>query len=260
MTDQTIAPVEAKALDSANVRHGFFTRHGGVSSGVYASLNCGPGSDDDPTAVEENRRRAAAYLAGKTAAPLTAYQIHTDQVIVVDGPFPAGDRPHADGLVTRTPGVVIGALAADCAPVLLADAKAGVIGAAHAGWRGAVAGIVDQTVRAMEGLGADRRNIAAVVGPCIGQASYEVGLEFEAAFLRDNPAAAAFFKPGVRADKRQFDLARYLVDRMGRLELGSVGSVGIDVYAEPERFFSYRMSRHVGAPDYARLLSAIVLV
>mgnify|MGYP003700899229 CR=1 FL=1 len=254
-----IKPLQSELLASDGVRHGFFDRHGGVSEGIYASLNCGIGSDDDRAAVLENRRRAGRHLAGRDADPLTCFQIHSATALVVDGPF-KGDLPKADALVTRTPGVVVGALAADCAPVLLADRKAGVVAAAHAGWRGAIEGVVDAAVRAMEGLGATRGDIHVAVGPCIGQASYEVGLEFEAAFLERDPANASYFKPGQSAEKRQFDLAGYVADRARGLGLGAVEALGHDVYAAPDRFFSYRRSQHRGEPDYARLLSAIVLV
>jgi YfiH family protein len=254
-----ITPVTTKSLASERVRHGFFTRNGGVSEGVYASLNCGLGSNDDQGAIRENRRRAAAHLLGHPSDPLTAYQIHSNVAVIVDGPF-LGEMPKADALVTATPGLVIGALAADCAPVLLADHQAGVVAAVHAGWRGAVTGIVDAAVEAMETLDAKRANIAAVVGPCIGQASYEVGLEFEAEFLQRNADNHAYFKPGVTPEKRQFDLSHYLVDRTKAFGLEQVEAVGIDVYPAADQFFSYRRSQHENAPDYARLLSAIALV
>jgi len=254
-----IDPLEAAALSGEGVRHGFFTRAGGVSEGVYASLNCGLGSDDDRDAVVENRRRAGNWLTGRNAEPMTAYQIHSAKAVVVEGPF-AGEPAKADALVTATPGVVVGALAADCAPVLLADRRAGVVAAAHAGWRGAIDGVVEAAVVAMEGLGARRADIAAAVGPCIGQASYEVGLEFEAAFLERSPANGRYFAPGRSAEKRQFDLSAFVAEGARALGLGAVEAVGRDVYAEEDRFFSYRRSRHRNEPDYARLLSAIALV
>lgn len=251
-------PIMADALQAPNVRHGFFTRLGGVSQGIYDSLNCGVGSDDDKTNALLNRDRIAQALLGKPAAVLTCHQIHSAEVVVVDAPFD-GLAPKADALVTRTPGIVIGALAADCAPVLLADAQAGVVAAAHAGWRGALAGVVDAAVVTMEGLGAKRGAIHAVVGPCIAQASYEVGLEFEAAFTADIPANARFFTPGARPDKRQFDLPGYLVWRTSTLGLASISATGHDVYPDAERFFSYRRSQHRSEPDYGRLISAIAL-
>lgn len=258
MTDRP-RPLTSDVLDATNVRHGFFTRLGGVSGGIYDALNCGPGSSDAPDAVAENRRRAARALTGRDTTLLTCHQVHSATALVVDGPFD-GAAPRADALVTAVPGVVVGALAADCAPVLLADAKAGVVAAVHAGWRGALDGVVDAAVAAMEGLGAVRADIRAVVGPCIGQASYEVGLEFEAAFLARDPATDRFFGPGVSEAKRQFDLPGYLTARARALDLGAVAAMDVDVYADAGRFFSYRRSRHNGEPDYGRLLSAIVLV
>lgn len=251
-------PIIAPALAKGAVRHGFFTRAGGVSSGIYAGLNCGIGSDDDKAAVLENRDRVAKTLLGQSAPVLTCHQIHSAEVVVVDAPFD-GPAPKADALVTATPGIVLGALAADCAPVLLADSKAGVVASVHAGWRGALAGVVDAAVKAMEGLGADRAHISAVVGPCIAQASYEVGAEFEAAFIGDAPEAAQFFQPGVSAEKRQFDLPGYLVWRTTKLGLLSVEATGDDVYPDAQRFFSYRRSQHRNEADYGRLISAIAL-
>lgn len=252
-------PLVAETLASDSIRHGFFTRAGGVSDGVYDSLNCGLGSKDRPDAVRENRRRVAACLTGRDGQPLTAYQIHSARAVVVDKPF-EGTPPEADALATATPGVVVGALAADCAPVLLADSGAGVVAAAHAGWRGAVAGVVEAAVEAMESLGADRARIRAAVGPCIGQASYEVGLEFEAAVLAASPDAGRYFAPGISSEKRQFDLSAYVADRARGLGLAGVETVDRDVYAEPDVFFSYRRARHRGEDDYARLISAIALV
>lgn len=253
-----ITPEECAVLAAPGIRHGFFTRRGGVSTGVYASLNCGLGSADDQAAIRENRDRAGAWLAGKPAAVSTAYQIHSATAAVIDAPL-GSDLPKADALVTATPGVVVGALAADCTPVLLADPNAGVVAAAHAGWRGAIDGVVASAVTAMEGLGARRADIRAAIGPCIGQASYEVGLEFEATFLERTPGNARYFAPGKSAAKRQFDLSRFVTESTQALGLAEVGRLDIDVYAAPDRFFSYRRSQHEGAPDYARLLSAIVL-
>lgn len=258
MTDTT-RPIHADALASDHVRHGFFTREGGVSEGIYASLNCGLGSSDDRKTVRENRRRAARSLIETDTAPLTCYQVHSAKAVIVDGPFD-GAAPQADALATATPGVIVGALAADCAPVLLADAKAGVVAAAHAGWRGAVDGVVDAAVEAMESLGARRGDIAAVVGPCIAQASYEVGLEFEETFLARDPTNARYFHPGKSVEKRQFNLTGYVVDRAKGLGLGQVGFVDADVYPDEARFFSYRRSQHRGEAGYGRLLSAIALV
>lgn len=252
-------PLVSAALARGDVRHGFFTRQGGVSDGIYASLNCGLGSGDDRAAVTENRRRAATALLGAPAPVLTAYQVHSAEAAIVTAPF-TGAPPKVDALVTQTPGLVVGALAADCAPVLLADAAAGVVAAAHAGWRGALSGVVGAALEAMESLGADRKRTTVVVGPCIGQASYEVGLEFEAAFLERDAANGRYFLPGKTAEKRQFDLSGYVAARAEALGVGAVERIERDVYAAPETFFSYRMSRRRDEPDYGRLLSAIALV
>jgi YfiH family protein len=258
MPQNALHPITHKLLSSSAVAHGFFTRQGGVSTGVYESLNCGPGSDDDPAAISENRRRIGAWLTGRDAAPLTAYQVHSARAVIVDRPW-TGTPPQADAIVTKARGVVIAALAADCAPVLFADKEAGVIAAAHAGWRGALGGVVDAAVDAMESIGADRRRIHAVVGPCIAQDSYEVGEEFEAEFLKADRANDRFFKFGVSLDKRQFDLAGYVVNRALNLGLADAAAVEADTYSEPDLFFSYRRKQHLGEPDYARLISAICL-
>jgi len=242
------------------VRHGFFTRRGGVSSGLYDSLNCGFGSSDDRLAVAENRGRVAQALGSAADRLVTVHQVHGVTVAPVEQPWTPDDAPRADALVTRRPGIVLGILAADCAPVLMADAAAGVIGAAHAGWKGARAGIVDATVVAMEALGATRARIVAVIGPCIGPASYEVGLEFEAGFVASDATNQRFFAPGRQPDKRQFDLPGYLLARLGGLGLGAVQAVGLDTLDDPERWFSYRRSCLRREPDYGRQISAISLI
>jgi YfiH family protein len=248
--------IASPLLDLPGVRHGFFTRRGGVSSGIYDSLNVGAGSDDDPDAVAENRRRVAAHFgAGEL---VTCYQVHSATALVADGPWPAGP-PQADAVVSATPGVVCAALAADCAPVLIADPEAKVVAAAHAGWRGALAGIVEATVRRMEGLGADRRWMRAAVGPCIGPASYEVGLEFRAAFVKADPAFGRFFATGVSDDKRMFDLPGFVLDRLHAAGVERCEWVGRDTCAEEAWFFSNRRAFKRGEPDYGRLVSAIRL-
>ncbi|HEV2532078.1 polyphenol oxidase family protein, partial [Phenylobacterium sp.] len=201
----------SERLRLPRVRHGFFTRQGGVSQGIYESLNVGLGSQDDPEAVAENRRRVAAHF-GQDAL-VTAYQTHSATALVADGPWPAGP-PHADAVVSATAGVVCAALAADCAPILLVDPEARVVAAAHAGWRGALSGIVEATVRRMEGLGANRKWIRAAVGPCIGPKSYEVGVEFRAQFVKVDPAYGRFFGTGVSDDKRMFDLPEFVLGRL----------------------------------------------
>ena len=243
-------------LELPGVRHAFFTRRGGVSRGIYASLNVGLGSRDDPDAVRENRRRAAAHFgAGEI---VTAYQVHSARAARVRGAWP-GAAPEADGVVSATPGVVCGALAADCAPVLLADAQARVVGAAHAGWKGALTGVVEAAIAEMEGLGARRERLVAAVGPCIGPMSYEVGLEFLERFVSADPAHAAFFAPGEAPDKRMFDLPGFVLSRLRAAGVARCEWIGRDTCAEPELFYSNRRAFKAGEADYGRLLSAIVL-
>jgi purine-nucleoside/S-methyl-5'-thioadenosine phosphorylase / adenosine deaminase len=246
----------SKLLEATGVRHAFFTRRGGVSQGLYASLNVGLGSKDDPDAVRENRRRCAAHFGAD--ALVTAYQVHSATALVADGPWPAGP-PQADGVVSATAGVVCGALAADCAPVLLLDPQARVVAATHAGWKGALTGVVEATVARMEGLGADRNRLRAAVGPCIGPASYEVGVEFLQRFVHFDRGYARFFQRGASDDKRLFDLPGFV---LGRLEAAGVPArewVGHDTCAEEGDFFSNRGAFKRGEADYGRLLSAIVL-
>jgi hypothetical protein len=253
--------ITSAALSATSaVAHGFFTRRGGVSGGAYASLNCGLGSGDKTDRVMANRARAMARLALAGDALATAYQIHSNAVAVVEQPWPAEDRPRVDGLVTRTRGVALGILTADCAPVLLADHAAGVVGAAHAGWRGALDGIAEATVCAMEDLGARRTRIVAAVGPCIGQESYEVGSEFRAAFVAGDAGNDAFFVPSERAGHHRFDLAGYVAKRLGALSLAAVEALSHDTCADADRFFSYRRTTFDGGGDYGRQLSAIALV
>jgi len=243
-------------LDLAGVRHAFFTRQGGVSAGIYDSLNVGIGSRDDPEAVRENRRRAAAWFGAE--AVVTAYQVHSADAVAVAGAWP--DVPaQADAVVTATPGVVCGALSADCAPVLIADSQGRVVAAAHAGWKGALGGVVEATVARMEAMGAERARLRAAVGPCIGPASYEVGLEFLDRFVADDPGHARFFAPGPAADKRMFDLPAFVLDRLRLSGVGICEWIGRDTAAEPGVFFSNRVAFKKGEPDYGRLLSAIML-
>lgn len=241
------------------LRHGFFGRLGGVSEGLYASLNTGPGSRDNPAAVAENRRRIAACLGAQPAALLTAYQCHSTDVLVVREPWPAGQPPRVDGLVTDRPGLALGALAADCTPILLADATAGVIGAAHAGWRGAKAGMAQAVVRAMCGLGAKAETIVAIIGPCIGPTSYEVGDDFRAAFEADSVENAQFFAPG-RPGHALFDLPGYVISHLLAAGVGTAAWLGHDTLALPDAYFSYRGTTLAGLPDYGRNLSALMLI
>lgn len=239
----------------AGVAHGFLGRRGGVSTGAVAGLNCGLGSSDDPAAIEENRARALAAVAAG-AALVGLYQIHSADVVSVSAV--PDERPRADALVTATPGLALAILTADCAPVLLADQEAGVIGAAHAGWKGAIAGVTDATIAAMEALGADRNRIAAAIGPCIARASYEVDAGFVTRFCADDPANERFFVEG-RPDHAQFDLEAYVAHRLAAAGVREVTMLGEDTYAQPDRFYSYRRATHAHAPDYGRQISLIAL-
>lgn len=254
------AVLTARCLSALpGIRHGFFTRQGGVSEGIYSSLNCGLGSNDDKDRVIENRARITSHLGAVPGSLATLYQTHSATALVIDRPFVLGSVPKADALVTRTAGVVVGALAADCTPVLFADPVAGVVAAAHAGWRGAVGGILEATVTAMEGAGAVRSRIRAAIGPCIGQPNYEVGAEFEAQFLAAAPGNARFFMVPPGKTKAHFDLPGFVAHRLAQSGLHSVESQSACTYADPARYFSYRRNTHEGAHDYGRQISAIVV-
>jgi len=242
----------------AGVRHGFFTRQGGVSEGLYASLNVGRGSGDDAARVAANRARAARALGGEAAALATAYQVHSARAVVIGAPF-EGDPPEADAVVTRTPGLICAALAADCAPVLIVDPEARVVAAAHAGWRGALGGVVEAAIEAMISLGAAPERMRAAIGPCIGPASYEVGLEFLETFVAADAGSERFFAPCARADKRLFDLPGFVLSRLAGAGVTRTEWIGRDTLAEEDWFFSNRRAVHRGERDYGRLLSAIVL-
>ena len=252
--------LQAASLSTlARIRHAFFTRSGGVSQGVYASLNGGVGSNDAPAKVAENRARMAAALGVKPDHLLTAYQIHSPDVVVADKPWTLENRPRADAIVTRTPRLAIGVSTADCGPLLLADAEAGVIGAAHAGWRGALTGVIEAAIAAMETLGAERSRIVAALGPTIRQPNYEVGPEFVARFLAADADNSRFFAASERAGHAMFDLAGYIADRVQRAGIVNFEDLGLCNYAEPERFFSYRRTTKQGEPDYGRHINAIAL-
>jgi polyphenol oxidase len=239
------------------IPHGFLGRSGGVSSGIYASLNLGLGSNDDRAAVLENRALAVdAVLPG--ASIVTLHQVHSSTVVPVTAAFPDEARPHADAMVTATPGLLLGILTADCAPVLFADEAEGIIGAAHAGWKGALAGVTDATISAMEALGADRRRIVAAVGPCIARASYEVDDAFARRFCEADPGNERFFLNG-KAGHHQFDLEAYVAARLAAAGISRVDCLGVDTYREADRFFSYRRATHRGEPDYGRQISLIGL-
>jgi polyphenol oxidase len=253
-------PFESPTLSALpGIRHGFFTRRGGVSSGAYASLNCGLGSGDDVRAVAENRARAMAAFGLKAEALATAYQVHSAEAQAIEAPFAPDRRPAIDGMATRTRGLALGVLAADCTPVLFAEPEARVIGVAHAGWRGALGGIVEATVAAMETLGARRNAIRAAIVPTIAQASYEVGPEFPAPFLARAADSRDFFVSSPRPGHYLFDLKGYVARRLHALGLAAVDLVEHDTYAEPTLFFSYRRATHEGERDYGRGLSAIAL-
>jgi YfiH family protein len=240
------------------LRHAFFTRAGGVSDGVYESLNAGIGSHDDPARVMENRRRMAQQMGVTAAHFLSVHQTHSPDVVVASGPWPGGTRPRADAIVTRSEDIAIGASAADCGPILLVDPKARVIGAAHAGWRGALTGIVESTVGAMEELGADRNGIVAAIGPLIRQPSYEVGGEFVERFIEADAENGVFFIPSAREGHAMFDLAGYIRMRLENAGVLMIDDIGVDTYSD-DRFFSYRRSVHRQEPDYGRHVHAIAL-
>jgi polyphenol oxidase len=247
----------APHLQLKNITHGFFTREGGHSSGIFSSLNCGLGSGDDIAVVTKNRNVVAQALGVENSNLISAYQVHSADVIVVDAPFP--ERPKVDGLVTATRGLALGILTADCGPVLLADEKAQVIGACHAGWKGALTGITDSIIAEMEKLGARRSHIVAVLGPTISQRAYEVGPEFPAPFLRVDESDKRFFIPSVKKDHYMFDLPAYLVNRLKTSGVGQAHDLGLCTYADEQRFFSYRRATHRAEKDYGRLISAIAL-
>ncbi len=254
------AALRSPALSGlAGLRHAFFTREGGVSEGLYGGLNCGFGSGDSREVVAENRRLAAAALGLAPERLLTVYQTHSPDVVIVDGAWAQKDSPHADAMVTAKRGLALGILTADCGPLLFADAEAGVIGAAHAGWKGALTGVLDSTLQAMESLGAKRAQIRAALGPCIAQESYEVGPDFPAPFLEQDPNNARFFAPKEAGGRPYFDLGGYIAARLSTAGLESVERLPHDTYAEEARFFSYRRATHRGESDYGRGLSAICL-
>ena len=249
--------IKSSHLDLPGIAHGFFTREGGHSTGIFASLNCGLGSGDEISLVQKNRTQVATSLSVAPTHLISAYQVHSADVMVVDGPLV--ERPKVDGLVTKTRGLALGVLTADCGPVLFADEKAGVIGACHAGWKGALTGITDSTVAAMEKLGAKRGDIVAVLGPTISQAAYEVGPEFPKPFLEADQANAHFFVPSVKSGHYMFDLPDYLTARMKVFGVGQVHDLALCTYFDEARFFSYRRATHRKETDYGRLISAIAL-
>ncbi len=252
--------LQASSLSALpNIRHAFFTREGGVSEGIYASLNGGIGSRDAPEKVRENRARMASALGVAPARLVSCYQIHSPDVIVATVPWTRENAPRADAIVTRVPGLAIGVTTADCGPILLADAQAGVIGAAHAGWKGALTGVLEAAVAAMETLGAQRGRIRAALGPMIRQPNYEVGGEFVERFTTANAEDKRFFAQARRPGHALFDLPGYIRSRLERAGIQSIEDLGLCTYADPARFFSYRRTTHRGEPDYGRHVNAIAL-
>ena len=252
--------LQAQSLSKLpGIRHGFFTRAGGVSEGVYESLNGGVGSEDSPAKVAENRARMAKHLGVAPDRFLTCYQIHSPEVVVAETPWPSNERPRADAIVTRTPNLAIGISTADCGPVLLAEPEARVIGAAHAGWRGALTGVIEQAITTMEKLGAKRGRIVAAAGPMIRQPNYEVGQDLIDRFVAVEPNTIRFFKPAQRPGHSMFDLAGYVVSRLRRAEIAEIEDLGLCTYADPAQFYSYRRATHRAEPDYGRHINAIAL-
>ena len=257
--ESAVTPIAARALELPGIAHAFFTRDGGVSTGIYAGLNTGTGSKDSRQAVLENRRRAAAHLGVGPDRLATPFQVHGTDALVIEEAWAPGEGPKADALVTATPGLAIGVGSADCGPVLFADAEARVIGAAHAGWKGALTGILESTIATMETLGAKRRRIVAVLGPTISADAYEVGPEFFRRFLEADAASAAFFTPSGRPGHHMFDLPGYLSARLRKEGVGNVIDLALCTYRDEALFFSFRRSTHRHEPEYGRLISAIAI-
>lgn len=256
----TVTPLTAPTLEPCGgIAHGFFSREGGVSTGLYGSLNCGPGSGDAAVLVVENRARCAKALALKPGHLLTLYQIHSASCVKIDSPWTIADRPQADAMVTTKPGIGLGILTADCGPVLFADPDARVIGAAHAGWGGALKGVLEATLDAMEALGASRTKTIAALGPMISQQAYQVGAEFYDRFTGTDPAWEQFFTPSALDQHWQFDLPGFIGHRLHAAGIGALYDAGLCTYNNGQRFFSYRRTSHKGERDYGRQISVIAL-
>ena len=252
--------IEIEELKSTRIAHGFFGREGGYSKGIFASLNCGLGSGDDRPTVVRNREMVAKDLGGTEPQIVTTYQIHSAEAVIVTKPWTYDERPKVDGMVTNVPGLILGSLTADCGPVLFADLRAGVIGCAHAGWKGALAGVTDATVFKMESLGASRANIVAVLGPTISKVAYEVGPEFIQHFVDASVENKRFFTDSLKKDHHMFDLPAYLTTRMKAIGIGTVIDCGLCTYTREEEYFSYRRTTHAGEKDYGRQIAAITLI
>lgn len=251
--------IEADALRTTGIAHGFFTRRGGHSAGLFSSLNCGMGSGDDRLAVLRNRATVAGAMGVAPDCLLSAWQVHSAEAVLVTGPWQGEERPRVDALVTTQPGVALGVLTADCGPVLFADVEARVIGAAHAGWKGALTGVTSRTIDLMEEQGAKRSRMTAVIGPTISQAAYEVGPEFPARFTEADSGNARYFRPSGRGGHSMFDLPGYLADRLRLEGVGTVVNMSLCTCTDEDRFFSYRRATHRNEKDYGRLISAIAL-
>ncbi len=251
--------IDSAALKFPGITHGFFTRGGGHSQGIFSSLNCGLGSGDDPDLVGKNREAVARELGVQADNLVTAHQIHSDEVIAVETPWAIDARPKADGMVTRKPGIALGVLTADCAPILFSDPQAGVVGACHAGWKGALSGITEATLAAMEKQGAVRIRTVAVIGPTISRSAYEVGPEFPKPFLDQDVAHEKYFTPSQKEGHFMFDLPGYLTDRLKSEGAGKVVNLDLCTYSDEARFYSFRRATHRGEKDYGRLISAIAL-
>ncbi len=259
VTPPELGPYSAENLKLQGLRHGFFTRVGGVSTGVYESLNGGVGSRDETSRVLENRARMARRLGVEAGRLMVPFQIHSSDAVVINAPWTEDARPRCDGLATRARGLALGVTGADCGMLLFADATAGVVGAAHAGWKGALTGVIEATLAAMVRLGARRADIHIALGPMIGPGSYEVGPEFVERFVTQDANYARFFSPSANAGHSMFDLPAFIEARIGRLDVGSFENIGIDTYSNADQCFSYRRSVHRNEPDYGRLVSAIAL-
>ncbi len=253
----TPSKLQHDALKLTNIAHGFFTRKGGASGGIYDSLNCGLGSSDDRDSVLKNRRAVAEALGVASGELLTVHQVHSGKAVVVDQPWEPGKGPEADALVTNKPGIALGILTADCVPILFADDKKGVIGAAHAGWKGAIGGVIEDTVRKMQELGAEPNDIVAVIGPCITGRSYEVSSEFLTPFINESPTNRRFFKETPRSDKFLFDLPEYVKEKLAKAGVGRIERLDRDTCLEEDTFFSYRRTCQRDEKDYGRQVSAI---
>lgn len=254
-----LTPLSAAILASKGIAHGFFTRKGGISAGIYSSLNCGRGSHDERTAVEENRRRVAAYLGVDGAALIGPRQAHTPRVVVAERAWNPGDAPEADAVVTGTRGLAISVLTADCAPILMADMNAGVIAAVHSGWKGAKAGVIEAALNTMSCLGGHASRTVVAIGPAISKGAYEVGPEFMEAFLADNPMNEQYFSQAKTEGRPHFDLISYIKDRLAACGVSKVQDIGICTYENESILFSHRRSVHRREPDYGRQISAILL-